>query len=401
MQIIHLNANSFAMFPRVAMVQNDTGRELKMVLDDMTLSGSETGAVAIHRSDGSYYTIPATRVVGDNAFTADMSQALTQPRQTECQLKVTASDDTVISTYTFIIMVQPSTDGISEEQLGYSVQQLRQDAIDIRTGGMPADLRMALLQIAQKVAYIDENGAQYYQDLYDALAPSAILTGITAIYTQSGTVYDTDSLDDLKADLVVTASYSDGTTETLPASVYTLSGTLEAGASTVTVSYETATTTFSVIVTSATQKPDFLARVAVTSANGQVPYIEVTQTDGPRGACVCLTGSHKIRLNSSTSSTFSDYYPIEIPNDAIGVKITSDSMDCGCVELYYNATDWIRETSAGWMLKTSGVVHQYLFTGSQRTHIVMPFREAGKTSGGTVTQAMMNAVGFEWIRTGT
>lgn len=265
MQIIHLNANSFAMFPRVAMVQNDTGRELKMVLDDMTLSGSETGAVAIHRSDGSYYTIPATRVVGDNAFTADMSQALTQPRQTECQLKVTASDDTVISTYTFMIYVQPSVDGISEEQLGYSVQEVVQAAQDIMEGGMPLDLRMALLQIASKVAYIDDQGAQYYQDLYDALAPSAILTGITAVYTQSGTVFSTDALDSLKADLVVTALYSDGTTQTLLASEYTLSGTLTGGTSSVTVEYEGKTTTFDVTVTAATDVTPALTSFEATN----------------------------------------------------------------------------------------------------------------------------------------
>ncbi len=72
---------------------------------------------------------------------------------------------------------------------------------------------------------------------------------ITAVYTQSGTVYDTDSLDSLKADLVVTANYSGGTSETVPASNYTLSGTLTVGTSTITVSYAGLTTTFNVTVT--------------------------------------------------------------------------------------------------------------------------------------------------------
>jgi len=250
MQTINLTQNNFKMAPVVYMVQNDTGRSLKMILDDVTLAGTESGAVAIRRSDGSYYTITATLVAADNAFTIEADQALTQPGKTECQLKVTDSNNDVISSYTFCIMVQPSTDGIQESQLGYSVQQLRQDAEDIRTGGMPADLRLALLQLAQKVAYIDDNGPQYYQDLYDALLPAVILTGITAVYTQSGTVYDTDSLDDLKADLVVTASYSDGTTETLLASAYTLSGSLTVGTSTITVTYEDKTTTFNVVVSS-------------------------------------------------------------------------------------------------------------------------------------------------------
>ena len=72
---------------------------------------------------------------------------------------------------------------------------------------------------------------------------------ITATYTQSGTVYDTDSLDSLKADLVVTANYAGGTSETVPSSNYTLSGTLAVGTSTVTVNYAGLTTTFNVTVT--------------------------------------------------------------------------------------------------------------------------------------------------------
>ena len=71
---------------------------------------------------------------------------------------------------------------------------------------------------------------------------------ITATYTQSGTVYDTDSLDSLKSDLVVTANYSGGTTATIPSTDYTLSGTLTEGTSTITVSYAGLTTTFTVTV---------------------------------------------------------------------------------------------------------------------------------------------------------
>lgn len=71
---------------------------------------------------------------------------------------------------------------------------------------------------------------------------------ITATYTQSGTVYDTDSLDSLKTDLVVTANYSGGTSETVPSSDYTLSGTLTEGTSTITVSYAGLTDTFDVTV---------------------------------------------------------------------------------------------------------------------------------------------------------
>ena len=82
-----------------------------------------------------------------------------------------------------------------------------------------------------------------------ATATAAPVASISAAYTQSGTVYNTDSLDDLKADLVVTASYEGGTTGTVASTDYTLSGTLAVGTSTITVSYSGKTDTFTVAVT--------------------------------------------------------------------------------------------------------------------------------------------------------
>lgn len=80
-------------------------------------------------------------------------------------------------------------------------------------------------------------------------AAAKTVSSISAVYTQSGTVSTNTSLDSLKSDLVVTATYSDTTTEVVPDTDYTLSGTLEVGTSTVTVSYGGQTTTFTVTVT--------------------------------------------------------------------------------------------------------------------------------------------------------
>ena len=77
----------------------------------------------------------------------------------------------------------------------------------------------------------------------------AAVSSISAVYTQSGTVYDTDSLDSLKSDLVVTATFMDSSTGVIDAADYTLSGTLAEGTSVVTVSYGGKTATFTVIVT--------------------------------------------------------------------------------------------------------------------------------------------------------
>lgn len=80
-------------------------------------------------------------------------------------------------------------------------------------------------------------------------AEAVSLVSISAVYTQSGTVYDTDSLDSLKNDLVVTATYSDSSTATVPSADYTLSGTLTEGTSVITVTYEGLESTFNVTVT--------------------------------------------------------------------------------------------------------------------------------------------------------
>jgi hypothetical protein len=78
--------------------------------------------------------------------------------------------------------------------------------------------------------------------------PKATLTGISAVYTQGNKiVYPSTSLDDLKTNLVVTATYSDSTTATV--SDYTLNGVLTIGTSTITVTYQEKTTTFTVTVT--------------------------------------------------------------------------------------------------------------------------------------------------------
>ena len=139
-------------------------------------------------------------------------------------------------------------DGTTYQSAGTAVRTQIEAAMQSGSGtGLTEDIKAALLQIAEKVAYIDEDGQDYYDALYSALYPPADLVSISAVYTQSGTVYDTATLDDLKPDLTVTALYSDSSTQTVTS--YTLSGTLEVGTSTITVTYGGKTTTFTVTVT--------------------------------------------------------------------------------------------------------------------------------------------------------
>ena len=119
----------------------------------------------------------------------------------------------------------------------------------ISGGGMTAEFKAALENLVNHVVFDDDDptGQTYIDALHTAMYPPASLTSITALYTQSGVVLDTDSLDSLRSDLVVTANYDNGTSEVITS--YVLSGTLTVGTSTITASYGGKSATFTVTVT--------------------------------------------------------------------------------------------------------------------------------------------------------
>lgn len=80
------------------------------------------------------------------------------------------------------------------------------------------------------------------------LPAGVTVESIAANYTQSVTVYTDSTLDSLRNDLIVTATYSDETTAVVED--YTLSGELTEGISVITVTYAGKTTTFNVEVSS-------------------------------------------------------------------------------------------------------------------------------------------------------
>ena len=125
----------------------------------------------------------------------------------------------------------------------------------LESAGVSAALKAALLQLAEKVAYIDNGGPNYYQDLYDALyssgggggtpEPVVTLESIAAVLDLEGhAVMVGDSLDTLKDYLTVTAYYSDESERTI--TNYSLSGTIAEGTNTITVTYLGETDTFTV-----------------------------------------------------------------------------------------------------------------------------------------------------------
>ena len=182
------------------------------------------------------------------------------------------STDSALSAGDYVV-VDSASEGSRKFDLGTELTSLKEDIENI--SGISDDVKVALLDCFAHVAWDGTDGQEYIDALENALYPPAELVSISAVYTQTGTVYDTDSLDSLKADLVVTAHYDDSTTATV--TTYTLSGTLTEGTSAITVSYGGKTTTFNVTVSS---KYTFYDYIAMTYAdNTTIPSNSGIHTD--------------------------------------------------------------------------------------------------------------------------
>lgn len=147
-QTVHLNMSSYKSAPVVPAVQNDSDRQVKMIIDDFVLDADMTGEIAFQRSDGTFYSESATIDTTDNSFTADIEQALTCPGRTLVHLKVT--DINTVSTFQFVIYVEPDTSGVVSPQEGISLQ----DAVDAAEDAADR-AEAALAALDGVIAYID------------------------------------------------------------------------------------------------------------------------------------------------------------------------------------------------------------------------------------------------------
>lgn len=130
------------------------------------------------------------------------------------------------------------------KKTGDEISDLK-SAID-QLEAIPWAVKQAMDSLFAKSAYADDDVSSDYA-VFHAWANAVNLLSISAVYTQSGPVDVTDSLEDLRPDLVVTANYDNGSSVNV--TNYVLSGTLEVGTSVITVTFEGKTTTFNVNVT--------------------------------------------------------------------------------------------------------------------------------------------------------
>lgn len=166
------------------------------------------------------------------------------------------------------------------------------------------------------------------------------LQSIVATFTQgSAIIYENSSLNDLKPYLVVTATYSDSTTQTV--TDYTLSGTLTAGTSTITVSYGGKTDTFNVTVSEVSADPIY-ALPEATTFNG-TNYIDTglqllttnktSLTIVFDGFDTALGGSQTTLLHCMHESSPWPGLTINIHSRQMDVQLNSSSGSAGSISI--------------------------------------------------------------------
>ena len=195
------------------------------------------------------------------------------------------------------VKVATSADKITyddtETQLGATnvqdaIGQLSEQIVDLKengiTGGgtstgLSSEIKSALMTVVENIGlWKDGNGQTYIDNLRKALY-NAPLSSITVVYTQSKAVLPTDELETLKGDLVVTGHYTDGSSAVV--TDYTLSGSLVAGTSTITVTKDGFTATFEVTVSEGEVKATGITLDKTTlSFTGKTP-IQLTATVTP------------------------------------------------------------------------------------------------------------------------
>lgn len=197
----------------------------------------------------------------------------------------------------------------------------------------------------------------YYNDLRESLYPGATLTSITCAYTQTHVAYPDMPLDNLRDDLVVTANFSDGSSDII--SYYTLSGTLASGTSTITAEYLDNTDTFDVIVDTTYLYAWDFTRSLVDQVQGVT-----AQLGAATGAVLPVRTSNGIELTAATQGVklLSDFtFPgrtieFDIANMVFGGSKSNHIRMIMYSDTGFNSGDGplIWRYTSGWSSYTSG-----------------------------------------------
>lgn len=200
-----------------------------------------------------------------------------------------------------------------------------------------------------------------------------VLTGITATYS-GGDVLVGTALTDISG-IVVTATYSDGSTATV--TDYTLTGTIAEGSSTITVVYEGKTATFTVNGVRDVWSYD-ISKLNVTKCStgwdvANEICLNMSTIQQSRRRSYLLTSGAKCCKKTTNGTTWEDseYYPIPIPDTAtrVDIRIEPSTQYVALAVLEYdpNTDTYTRMQDPGWSLGNTYAV----FTAKENQYLTV------------------------------
>ena len=242
--------------PVLHLSQYDSGRTFTAILRDdanvpFELDSGATAVIKGRNAAGIAWQQDCT-VSGANVTFTPSGAATDQFGVMPVTIEITESEE-VISPLCVIFNIQKA--GYTNEEAVLSpdfetaIQAAVAQAISEGGLGFSDEFKEALLVCFEQVAWKTTNAQPYISALETALYPEVHLSSITAAYEQDRPIHPDSSMTEIKYDLVVTANYSDGSSEVLSDSDYEVSGALNIGTSALTVTYETKTAEIEVTVT--------------------------------------------------------------------------------------------------------------------------------------------------------
>lgn len=107
-QVLHVNFSSLTVPHLISVVQGDTGRNLKCIVDDFTLDGAWTATWYVERpSDVPVYNT-ATIETSDNSVNLELTaQSIAEVGDNKLQVRILDADDQVVTSFACILSVKP------------------------------------------------------------------------------------------------------------------------------------------------------------------------------------------------------------------------------------------------------------------------------------------------------